>query len=152
MKEGRGVEVNLLASYYLSLPRVPFALISSKTYIEDLWPSPRSLREICGRSRSNDQYNKCQLLVRLQYSVIKIPFNLPRVRMFVRPHGHLFSSFNRIAWVVLFPLEFSGWDILFLLQWNPVNTVTNGPKKIGRISEVFLQENVWRFLPGGQKK
>ena len=35
---------------------------------------------------------------------------------------------------------------------------TNGPEKIGRINvvdvltRVFLQENVWRFLPGGQKK
>ena len=44
------------------------------------------------------------------------------------------------------------------VQLNPVNTVTNGPKKIGRINgvavltRVFLQENVWRFLPGGQNK
>ena len=37
--------------------------------------------------------------------------------------------------------------------------VTNGPNKFGRINQVakqyinegFLQENVWRFLPGGQK-
>ena len=27
-----------------------------------------------------------------------------------------------------------------------------GPKKIGRINEGFLQENVWRFLLGSQKK
>ena len=26
-------------------------------------------------------------------------------------------------------------DYVILLQWNPVNTVTNGPKKIGRINE-----------------
>ena len=38
------------------------------------------------------------------------------------------------------------------LQWNSVNTVTNGPKKFGRINEgFFLRENVWRFLLGGQK-
>ena len=43
------------------------------------------------------------------------------------------------------------------IQWNPVNTVTNGPTKFGRINgvatltRVFLQENVWRLLPGGQK-
>ena len=39
-----------------------------------------------------------------------------------------------------------------IIQWNPVNTVTNGPKKFGRINEgFFLQENIWRFLPGGKK-
>jgi len=44
------------------------------------------------------------------------------------------------------------------LQWNPVNTVTNGPKKFGRNNEVTvltrvsLQENVCSVLPGGQKK
>ena len=44
------------------------------------------------------------------------------------------------------------------LQWNPVNTVTNGPKKFGRNNEVTvlkrvsLQENAWSVLPGGQKK
>ena len=44
------------------------------------------------------------------------------------------------------------------VQWNPVNMVTNGPRKIGGIdrvavlTRVFLQENVWQFLPGGQKK
>ena len=43
------------------------------------------------------------------------------------------------------------------LQWNPVNTVTNGPKEFGRNNEVTvlkrvsLQENVWSVLPGGQK-
>ena len=42
------------------------------------------------------------------------------------------------------------------LQWNTVNTASIGPKKIGRINgvavltTVFLQENVWRFLPGSQ--
>ena len=41
------------------------------------------------------------------------------------------------------------------IEWNPVNTVTNGPKKFGRINGVavltrsyVLKENVWRFLPG----
>ena len=44
------------------------------------------------------------------------------------------------------------------LQWNPVNTVTNGPNKFGRNNEVIvlkrvsLQENAWPVLPGGQKK
>ena len=27
---------------------------------------------------------------------------------------------------------------LFFVQWNLVNTVTNGPKKIGRINEVAV--------------
>ena len=37
----------------------------------------------------------------------------------------------------------------FELQWNPIDTVTNGPKKFGLINEgFFLQENVWQFLPG----
>ena len=35
-------------------------------------------------------------------------------------------------------------------QWNPVNTVTNGTKKLDvftsdRINEGFLQDNVWSF-------
>ena len=38
------------------------------------------------------------------------------------------------------------------IQWNPVNTVTNGPKKLAVLMRVFSQENVWRFLLGGQKK
>ena len=44
------------------------------------------------------------------------------------------------------------------IQWNPINTVTNGPQKFGRINgvavlkRVFLQESAWRFLRGGQKK
>ena len=29
------------------------------------------------------------------------------------------------------------------LRWNPVNTVTNGPKKVAVLTRVFLQENVW---------
>ena len=39
-----------------------------------------------------------------------------------------------------------------------VNKVTNEPKKISRNNEVTvlmrvsLQENLWSFLPGGQKK
>ena len=43
------------------------------------------------------------------------------------------------------------------IHWNPVNKVTNGPKKIDLINGVailtrfFLQENVWRFLPGAKK-
>ena len=44
------------------------------------------------------------------------------------------------------------------VEWNPVNTATSGPKKFGCYNEVTvltrvsLQENVWAFLPGGQKK
>ena len=48
---------------------------------------------------------------------------------------------------------------IILLQWNPINMVTNGPKKFGGNNEVTvlmmvsLQENVsWSFLLGGQKK
>ena len=48
---------------------------------------------------------------------------------------------------------------IFYIQWTPVNTVNNGPKKSGSINGVavfndgfFLQENVWRFLTRGQKK
>ena len=45
-----------------------------------------------------------------------------------------------------------------MVQWNPINTVTKWAKTIwpyqrgGRSNKVFLQENIWRFLPGGQKK
>ena len=45
----------------------------------------------------------------------------------------------------------------FKLQWNPVNTFTNGPKKLAvltsaRINEgFFLQENVWPFCLAAQK-
>ena len=44
------------------------------------------------------------------------------------------------------------------IQWNPVNTTTNGPKKFGCnnevtvLTKVSLQENVWSFLLGGRKK
>ena len=44
------------------------------------------------------------------------------------------------------------------VQWNPINTATNEPKKFGCYNEVTvltrvsLQENVWAFLPGGRKK
>ena len=44
------------------------------------------------------------------------------------------------------------------LQWNPVNTVTNGPNTFGRVNRVailtrvFLQKSVWWFLSGCQKK
>ena len=49
------------------------------------------------------------------------------------------------------------WYITFL-QWNLINTITKGPKKFGYINRVviltrvFSQENVRRFLPGGQNK
>ena len=39
-----------------------------------------------------------------------------------------------------------------LHQWNPINTVTNGPKKIGRNNEVTVLTRVSAVLPGGQKK
>ena len=44
------------------------------------------------------------------------------------------------------------------VQWNPVNTVTNGPKQFGSnnwvtvFREFLLQGNVWSFLLGGQKQ
>ena len=44
------------------------------------------------------------------------------------------------------------------VQWSPVNTVNNGPKKLGCNNEVIvltrvcLQEKIWSFLPGGQTK
>ena len=44
------------------------------------------------------------------------------------------------------------------VQWNPVNTATNGPKKFGCYNEVAvltrvsLQKNAWSFLLGGQKE
>ena len=44
------------------------------------------------------------------------------------------------------------------IQWNPVNTVTDGPKKLAvltddRINEVFfLQENVWPFCQAAKKR
>ena len=41
------------------------------------------------------------------------------------------------------------------IQWNPVNTVTNLLKKIGRIGiyyyYFFLQENVWPFCRAAKK-
>ena len=36
-------------------------------------------------------------------------------------------------------------------QCNPVNTVTNKPKKFGRINEGFLQENVKPFSQAAKK-
>ena len=38
------------------------------------------------------------------------------------------------------------------VQWNPVNTVNNGQKKIVRINEGFLYEKCVAVLPGGQKR
>ena len=48
----------------------------------------------------------------------------------------------------------TGWAFrqLFLIQWNPVNTVTNGTKKIGRTNEGFLTRQCIAVLPGSQKK
>ena len=47
--------------------------------------------------------------------------------------------------------------IAFSLQLNPVNTVTNGPKKLAvltgdRINEVFFPRKCMTVLPGGRKK
>ena len=39
--------------------------------------------------------------------------------------------------------------VYLAVQWNPVNAVTNGPKKLAVLKRVFLHENVWRFLPDG---
>ena len=33
--------------------------------------------------------------------------------------------------------------LLLLLQWNAVNTVTNGPNKIGHIDEGFFYKNMY---------
>ena len=47
---------------------------------------------------------------------------------------------------------------IILLQWNPINMVTNGQKKIGCNNEVTvlmrvsLQENVWSFCQAAKKK
>ena len=45
------------------------------------------------------------------------------------------------------------------IQWYPVNTVTNEPKKFGliiltggHINECFLQENVWPFCRAAKKR
>ena len=44
------------------------------------------------------------------------------------------------------------------VQWNPVNTVINGPRKFGGNNEVtvltrvFLQEMVWSFCRLAKKK
>ena len=40
-----------------------------------------------------------------------------------------------------------------VVQWNLVNTVNNGPKKIVRINEgFFFYEKCMAVLPGGQKR
>ena len=43
-------------------------------------------------------------------------------------------------------------DKLKVVQRNPVNMPLLGPKKLALLTRVFLQENIWRFLPGSQKK
>ena len=30
-----------------------------------------------------------------------------------------------------------------ILQWNPVNTITNGPKTFGRINESFFNKKMY---------
>ena len=76
----------------------------------------------------------------------------------------LFLSFPqlKIFWTTLMLLTLcktglqTQWCII--LRWNLINTVSNGPKKFGCINgvvlltRVFLQDNVRRFLPCGQKK
>ena len=42
--------------------------------------------------------------------------------------------------------------LIVLLQWNPVNTVTNVTKKNGRINKVFFTRKFMAVLPCGQKK
>ena len=38
------------------------------------------------------------------------------------------------------------------VQWNPVNTVTNGPKTIGCINEVFFYKKMYGgFCQAGKK-
>ena len=41
---------------------------------------------------------------------------------------------------------------LTIVQWNPVNTVTNGPQKIGRINKGSFTRKCMAVLLDGQKK
>ena len=84
-----------------------------------------------------------------------IPHDPPK-----RPWPHVATdlfSFDNKDWFIIVD-HWSYYFDLNQLQWNPVNTVTNGPKKFGRNNEVTvlkkvsLQENVWSFWPGSQKK
>ena len=66
---------------------------------------------------------------------------------------HIFSSLRSCVCLFCFANSF------LIIQWNAINTVTNETKKFGSINGVailtrffFLQENAWRFLPGGPKK
>ena len=69
-----------------------------------------------------------------------------------------FSHMPQLSSVSNWPRNSCDLILLLQLQLNTVYTAANGPKKIGRINvvavltRVFQQENVWRFLPGGQKK
>ena len=44
-----------------------------------------------------------------------------------------------------FSSRYTNADILKFIQWNPVNTVTNGPKKLGRFNEVTVLTRVFFF-------
>ena len=63
---------------------------------------------------------------------------------------NVFSSFilKTVTWTNL------TWtfDKLKVVQRNPVNMPLLGPKKLALLTRVFLQENIWRFFPGSQKK
>ena len=37
------------------------------------------------------------------------------------------------------------------IQWNPINTVTNGLKKFGHVNTGFLRENLWPFCQAAKK-
>ena len=51
-----------------------------------------------------------------------------------------------------FPYSQSLYILIMNLQWNLVNTVTNEPKKFGRVNEVFLTRKCMTALQGGQNK
>ena len=63
---------------------------------------------------------------------------------------NVFSSFilKTVTWTNLT----CTFDKLKVVQRNPVNMPLLGPKKLALLTRVFLQENIWRFLPGSQKK
>ena len=90
------------------------------------------------------------------------PDNLNCNEFYLPSHQGCFSLNPQVHHFMVFPgTKFSTVDGPYYqinIQWNPINTVTNGPKKFGHIkgvavlTRVFLLENVWLFLPGGQKK
>ena len=84
-------------------------------------------------SQSSNSYlsgNNSRLLSRVKMAIFA---------MFLCKRKHLKHGAS------FFSSRYTNADILKFIQWNPVNTITNGPKKLGRFNEVTVLTMVFLF-------